>query len=68
MRMSTLVAVTMSWRPGQGFLCELESKLLKGWLHGGLYKGLLYGLFRGILGVKTIAHVVHSWVCYGFRV
>ena len=31
--------------------CELFPKLLKGGLCTGLYRGLLYGLLRGIQGV-----------------
>ena len=34
--------------------CELYSKIPK----GGLYRVLIYGLLRRILGVQTIAHVV----------
>ena len=32
--------------------------------------GLLYGLFRGILGVEAIAHMVrtHFFFFFGFRV
>ena len=30
---------------------ELESKLLKGGLYRELYRGVLWGLLRGILGV-----------------
>ena len=37
---------------------ELWSKLLKGGLCRGLYRGLLYGSLRGILGVWTVAHLV----------
>ena len=36
---------------------EQESKVLKGWLYRGLYRGGREGLLRGILGASTRTHV-----------
>ena len=57
------------WGLGLG-ICELWSKLLKGGVYRGVYKGSIVegsviqqGVFRGILGVWTIAHVE---ICRGY--